>query len=170
MAFLLTFLGRIITWLALETAYTPHSVSQQDGNYSSPDTSRSRRFTQFHAWIALPSRRFNPIGVFVIISQTSTIVETAVKFMGAPGRASVPPQPCSVCLPSLGGSEPLPISWHTLLLKRLDHDPREDMDDKEIDAKLAIGEEARFNQILVITWLPDGRGTMGHGVGWGILA
>jgi hypothetical protein len=34
-----------------------------------------------------------------------------------------------------------------LLLKRLDHDPREDMDENEIDAKLATGEVAGFSQV-----------------------
>ena len=47
----------------------------------------------------------------------------------------------SECPPSLGTSKLLPISWRTLLvLKRLDHDPRDDMDEKDIGAELATGD------------------------------
>jgi hypothetical protein len=54
----------------------------------------------------------------------------------------------SACPPSLAGSKLLPISWRTLLvLKRLDHDPREDMDESDIEGKLATGEDAGCTQV-----------------------
>ena len=51
----------------------------------------------------------------------------------------------SVCPPSLAASKLFPINWRTLLvLKRLDHDPREDMDERD---KLATGEDAGCTQV-----------------------
>jgi len=34
-----------------------------------------------------------------------------------------------------------------LVLKRLDHDPREDMDEKDVDERLAGGEDAECIQV-----------------------
>jgi hypothetical protein len=40
------------------------------------------------------------------------------------------------------------MSWRMLLLKRLDHDPREEMvDERETGAKLVPGEDAGFSQV-----------------------
>jgi hypothetical protein len=55
----------------------------------------------------------------------------------------------AVCPPSLVAvSRLLPMSWRTLLvLKRLDHDPREDMDEKDIEARFPGGEDAECIQV-----------------------
>jgi hypothetical protein len=62
---------------------------------------------------------------------------------GSPSRAVG-----SGCPPSLDKSKLLPISCRTLLvLKRLDHDPHEDMDEKDIGAELATGEDTVCTQV-----------------------
>jgi hypothetical protein len=72
-----------------------------------------------------------------------------LRFLGTGMPARPPPSwavgsPC----PSLVGSKLLPIRWRTLfVLKRLDHDPREDMDEMDVDAKLATGEDAGYAQV-----------------------
>ena len=60
----------------------------------------------------------------------------------------------SACPLSLAVSIPLPISWRTLfVLKRLDHEPREDMEERDTEGKLVAGEDAGCTHVGDRGWL-----------------